>query len=695
MKAETFGVETRVPVQNDFRFWRRKAPCAVVLALMLAFAPVATAGENLKTESRMPFLHHIPLRDAEGRMISVPPLFDAQGKPQEAAANPYSPAQTCGKCHEYDIIGRGWHFNSAKEDIKPGRPGEPWILTDPVTRTQIPLSYRGWAGTFKPAEIGMTDFDFVTTFARHLPGGGVGEPPKDKIDANDVRMRRFLVTGAMEIDCLICHDSSGHYDHDSRFRAMGMENIRWAPSIAAGLGTLGFAKSGKAAADQWRPPDPVPANPPLLKYDRARQGMENHTPFNVARQRLASSCYYCHTAESRTGDARWHSDSDVHIRAGMSCVDCHRNSVDHMVVRGYEGELGNRAVNAGMVEWRVKLIRRNDATINEADSKRLAEQQVKDEMGMVETLTCRGCHYGSGCGKPAAVRMGGRLGAPEPVHKGLPPIHLEKLSCTACHSGPFPGEAAGAVHTSLAHKLGLPAPARTDNTPPVIVQPVFLRGQDGRIAPHRMVWPAYWGHLNQGKVTPLLPAEVSKLARAKFPMLTSADMMRDPYNSKPLTNQQISDVLGALAGEASKGQAVFVAAGKLYRLDNGKLMSEEHETAKPYAWPLAHDVRPASQALGVRSCADCHSTDSPIYFGTVTSRGPVEAKNAVTQQMWALRGDNKTLASTFAFTFRFRPMLKYVSFSSAFVILAVLLAFGLAGLYSLLNNRDPHRHKKV
>lgn len=687
MNVETFT--TVFPVLQALRSHKGCLLCAAASALLLAHTPASTAGENLKTESRMPFVHHIPLRDADGRQISLPAPFDAQGKPQEAAANPYSPAQTCGKCHEYDIIGRGWHFNSAKDDIKPGRPGEPWILTDPATRTQIPLSYRGWTGTFKPAEIGLSDFDFVTTFARHLPGGGVGEPAKDKIDVNDARTRRFLVTGMMEIDCLICHESSGHYNHDTRFRAIGMENLRWAPSIAAGLGTLGFAKSGKASADQWKPPEPVPADSPLLKYDRARMGMENHTSFNVARQRLASNCYYCHTAESRTSDARWHSDNDVHLRAGMSCVDCHRNSLDHMVVRGYEGELGNRPVSAGMVEWRAKLIRRNDATVSEADAKRLAEQQVKEEMGQVQTLTCRGCHYGSAGGKTATARMGGRLGAPTPVHKGLPPVHLEKLSCTACHSGPFPGEAPGAVHTSLAHKLGLPAPARTENTPPVIVQPVFLRGQDGRIAPHRMVWPAYWGYLNQGKITPLLPADVSKLARPKFPAVASADMMRDPYISKPLTNQQISDILGALAGDAAKGQPVFVAAGKLHRLDNGKLVSEEHAAAKPYAWPLAHDVRPAGQALGVRGCADCHSLDSPIYFGKVTPRGPVETASASAKPMWALRGDNETLASTFAFTFKFRPMLKCVCFSSALVIGAILLAFGLGALYTRLNNRKP------
>src|SRR4051812_27786941 len=100
-----------------------------VVALLFSLRPVETRGENLKTESRMPFLHHIPLRDAQGRIITLPPAFDDQGKPQEAKANPYSTAETCGRCHEYQAIGRGWHFNASKGNAKPGRPGEPWILT--------------------------------------------------------------------------------------------------------------------------------------------------------------------------------------------------------------------------------------------------------------------------------------------------------------------------------------------------------------------------------------------------------------------------------------------------------------------------------------------------------------------------------------------------------------------------------------
>jgi hypothetical protein len=233
----------------------------------------------------------------------------------------------------------------------------------------------------------------------------------------------------------------------------------------------------------------------------------------------------------------------------------------------------------------------------------------------------------------------------------------------------------------LAHKLGLPGPERGENTPPVIVQPVFLRGDDGQIAPYKMVWPSYWGRLKDGKVTPILPEEAAK--SGKLPAQPSTDVARDPYNSKPLSQPQIQAALESFSGDKSKGDVVFVAAGKLYRLESGKLKSEEHQAAKPYTWALGHDVRPANQALGARGCADCHSTDSPMYFATIQARGPVEPGSSLSKATWDLRGDSKLLASTFASSFIFRPMLKCLSFGSAFIVLGVLLNYGLLGLNAI------------
>lgn len=397
--------------------------------------------------------------------------------------------------------------------------------------------------------------------------------------------------------------------------------------------------------------------------------------FDMNRRVPNSACFYCHTTSTHAGDAAWHSDNDVHIRAGMMCVDCHRNGIDHMIVRGYEGEVKDRAVTSDMIDLRVKLLLRDDTTLTEEKAKPLAEEQLKKELGLVETLSCRGCHLGTGSGE----RLAGRLGSPLPIHKGLPPIHLEKLTCTACHSGPFPGEDEQIVHTSMAHKLGLPGPLRGENMAPVIVEPVFLRDANGRIAPHKMVWPSYWGRMGKdGKVKPMLPEEVSKTVR--FPSPSSDEVERDPYNSKPLTDAQIQTALEKLSADKSKDEAVFIAAGKLYRLDGSALKSAENDAARPYAWALAHDVRPARQALGARGCADCHSDHAPIYLGAIAARGPVDIGAGVHKAMWELLGDDKSVFSTFAYTFTFRPMLKIICFSAALVVLAVLVNFGLLGI---------------
>ena len=644
----------------------RQIICAIGRAGRLFLAPWVLIyfnhgflfAEDVHTESRTPFLHNIPLHDAQGRIISPPALLGDDGKPQEAKANPYSTALTCGKCHDYDAISQGWHFNADAGTAKPGRPGEPWILTDPATHTQIPLSYRGWTGTFKPSDVGLSDYQFVTNFARHFPGGGPGEPGKIR--------GRMAITGQLEIDCLICHQTAGRYDHEARFNALKSENFRWTPTIAAGLGAFASSKSAGSIADSVRPDRPAPATLPAIKYNRDRFDTENNVTFQVSRRPPVNNCYYCHTSQAELGDARWHSDLDVHIKAGLLCVDCHRNGLDHAIVRGYEGEAKDRTITDTAIDLRKQLIRRDNSTINEEDAKKLARQQLQSEVGQIETLTCRGCH------------TDGRLGSPRLVHKGLPPVHFEKLSCTACHSGPLATSEQQVVHTSMAHKLGLPAPERGENTAPIIIEPVFLRGADGKIAPYKMVWPSYWARLNGTNLTPMLPTEA--VTNFTLPQTTSDDLARDPYNTKPLTDSQIQKTLASFSSGSSNSEPVFIAAGKIYRLEKGLLGSKEFPAAQPYAWALGHDVRPAAQALGARGCADCHAKDSPMYFATVAARGPVEANAGLRKEMWELRGDDKSVASFFAFTFHFRLLLKCIVFACAFVILGVLLHFGLRGL---------------
>jgi len=80
-----------------------------------------------------------------------------------------------------------------------GTPGEPWILADAKTGTQLPLSYRARPGVWNPADVGLTPWAFTGLFGRHMPGGGTGgKYGTAVIDPN----ARWDVSGALEINCL-------------------------------------------------------------------------------------------------------------------------------------------------------------------------------------------------------------------------------------------------------------------------------------------------------------------------------------------------------------------------------------------------------------------------------------------------------------------------------------------------------------
>jgi hypothetical protein len=326
------------------RFWPR-----YFLAFWLG---LARGGPKMSTPKAGPLSCTIsPCTTPKAGSSPRPSVVGDDGKPQEPKANPYSPAQTCGKCHDYDAISEGWHFNADSAAVPPGRPGEPWILTDPATRTQIPLSYRGWAGTFKPSDLGLSDFEFVTNFARHFPGGGPGEP--DKIKSTDPQMGRMNITGKLEIDCLICHQNTGRYDHEARFNALQSAELPLGADHRRRPGRLRqfqerrqhrrFLASRPARSLRFCPPSNMTAPASTPRTTSCSRSRAAH---------LSIIVIIVTPANPPLGDARWHSDLDVHIKAGLLCVDCHRNGLDHAIVRGYEGEARDRVISDSMVNLR-------------------------------------------------------------------------------------------------------------------------------------------------------------------------------------------------------------------------------------------------------------------------------------------------------------------------------------------------------
>ncbi len=616
--------------------------------------------ELLRTDSRSPYVHRLTLYDEEGTVID----------PSGEQAAPYSPRATCGKCHEYGSIARGWHFNAGEPGIDAGRPGEPWIYVDPASGTQIPLSLRRWPGTFTPQEIGLSEWDFLLRFGRHLPGwaerrGEEGSGPRDR--GTEGVAGRWEVAGRLEIDCLLCHSADMSHDPAERARQIERQNFRWAATAAAGLGVV--RGEARRLPDDWDPlaprnPDRPDLWPPSVVYDRSRFDADDRVLFDISRRPPAERCYYCHTARQvGPGSPRAFEEAgDVHLAAGLTCTDCHRNGIDHAIVRGFEGEVSTNP--------------------------------------LAPALTCRGCHLGEESAPDVPGQLGGRLRAPRPLHLGIPPVHFERMTCTACHSGPWPQDAASRFQTSLAHALGTASRERSAADPPLIAGPVFGREADGRIAPQLVVWPSFWGVQGaDGAVRPLTLETVERVfGNAAPPARRSrsgggagsarqADGGSAPEGAGPLSDEKIASILAEFA-RISGGEPVYVSGGLLHRrMPDGALAKEPHAAAEPYRWSLAHDVRPAAQSLGARGCTDCHAAEAPIFFGRAAPRlddQPVAFAPLHAVRMDEIHGYSGRLARAWSYLFALRPALKVLGLTCVVLTALVLVQYGWAGLAAIL-----------
>ncbi|MHC4124637.1 MAG: cytochrome c3 family protein [Planctomycetota bacterium] len=596
------------------------------IIFILLFTAAAFASEKLLGDesdgSRSAPVHLIPLMDEQSYKIA----------PDDSPLLPFSMKNTCGACHSYEKISKGRHFNAIDPNVPAGRVGQPWIYVDPGTATQLPLSYRSWPGTFKPGKLGISPWKFTDIFGRYTPGGGASELETEDYD----EIMRQMISGKLEINCLACHNSNPHQDHAEFASQMARQNYRWASTASCEFASVeGSAKNMPDTYDPLMPAAVENKNikPPTVKYREGAFDHKNKVLFDVGGKIPANRCYACHSNKVIDGNSAC--DTDVHLASGMNCVDCHKSNLGHQIVRGYEWE--------------------------------------SSENPSAAVSSCKGCHMGTDSLKPSA----GRFGAPYPEHKGIPPVHFEKLSCTACHSGPWPLEKTGFVKTSRAHGLGMHGVNKSDEVLPHIITPVFAEQSDGKIAPHNLVWPTYWADLADRNV---MPIDLKTLESIVKPVIAQSSSSSSG-SWKLINDQQITKALGLLASQGSlQGKPVYIAGGKVHQLDeNGKLVSRSHSAAKPYLWPIAHDVRPASQSLGIGSCGDCHSTDAPFSFGRVSIDSPITSEQ-LSVDMIEFQDVNPVYMKLFAMSFVFRPLLKIVALASSAVLAFVLLLYGLKAL---------------
>jgi hypothetical protein len=137
-----------------------------------------------------------------------------------------------------------------------------------------------------------------------------------------------------------------------------------------------------------------------------------------------------------------------------------------------------------------------------------------------------------------------------------------------------------------------------------------------------------------------------------------------------LTEEQVRLVLAAL-GPADHA---YVASGRLFRIgDKDTLVSRTDDAARPAAWPLAHEVRPARQSLGVNGCTDCHSAASNFFFARVKAAGPLRTDAGVVRSAVSFMRFSKSYQKLFGLSFKGRPYFKLALLACAVLMASILL----------------------
>lgn len=565
------------------------------------------------------------LRDEQGQVID--PLNGIN------ASAPYSPKQTCGAigCHDYGLITEGFHFAQGKGEklpaeyaaryswVKfPGNYGGNWCSPAPLYRELAPKQNSG------ARLIDMTSFEFVTaTCGNCHPGGGPLEVDRDGL-RYDKRMRdpgagltpggdngfdgdyfkaRWSETGVIEADCLLCH--MPEYDFAKRNAELANLNFRWGATAGAGLAVV----AGKVAASE----------PPIVTYDSSRFDPEGNVILHIVPQPRNSTCLNCHfKPDWKKRGAGYSTRTDVHMAAGLLCVDCHAagSRAADPRIRGKEAhQFGKGDDPSGFV--------RNDL-----------DNTVR---------TCEACH------------LEGWRNAPRATHEWLPPMHLEKLSCQACH---IPNRAvkSALVQASDVYNAAprISPPGKhiwtfydqemnfwnhygeldlfsAHDKPTNVTQPTLARYR-GKIYPVNRVHSAFVGYEEAGQpgLHQLFMKDFFAMWKehrtdpaGKYPQL--AEIQDDNGDGAPEVNRpaEIDALLAATRDHliATKfplegKRLVWVGDGRAYysSTEYRDLPHEEHEaTAYASVYKFSHDIAPARAALGAGGCTDCHSSPSTFF----------------------------------------------------------------------------------
>jgi hypothetical protein len=606
------------------------------------------------------------------------------------ADKPYSPKQTCGKCHDYDKITQGFHFQQGKDEV----PGE--ILTSRSQWVSHPGNYGGnWCSPaplysyLSPKEnvdeklIDMTSYTFINKCGVCHPGGGPLEYDRDNLRYDyvvadsmyqyadgginqldgDYYKAKWAASGVIEADCFLCH--LPQYNNKERVKQIQKYNYRYAALAGSGLGKV----SGSVA-------DGVPVS---VEYNAALFNPNGTIEPNIITEPRNSACLWCHAKPGyKKRGTDFTTRSDVHMRAGLKCVDCHvtGSMAFDKRIRGKEvHQFGKGDDPSGMVREDL------DNTLR----------------------TCQDCHNT------------GYLGAPVAQHAWLPPLHLEKISCQACHIPERYVKSAHYVASDLFNP-GTKIPDKGkylwtfygpdmnywnhygdlemmgyEDKSTFAFEPELIRYKE-QIFPVNRVHSSWPGIKIDGQESLMQPkmSDVFKMwtmHRSDASKYSELSFIRDDNNDS-ITEINRPEEIDALISALSRflndidypmdgKQVVWVLNDRVYT--SGREYTEiplmEWEvSAYGNVHKYSHDIKPAKSALGSTGCLDCHSTQSSFFFASSLKYPFDEAGNPVVESQYRNMGISGFQVYTGVFRESIvKPLLYFILFALTFLVLFDLL----------------------
>ena len=620
------------------------------------------------------------------------------------ADKPYSPRQTCGKCHDYEKITKGFHFQQGKDEIAtgtfderiqwastPGNYGGSWCSPAPL------YSYLSPKENSSATEMDMTSFTFITNGCGTChPGGGSME-----FDRAGKRYDKFMEeagftaggtnnfdgdyykahwnrSGVAEADCNICH--LPEYDYKGRNNHLMKWNFKWMATAGSG-----FAKVEGSVKDSTEI---------ALTYDLSKFSADGKVSMHLVREPRNETCLNCHSKPQwKKRGASFTEFTDVHIAKGVKCVDCHVSgsmAADERI-RGKEvHQFGKGDDPSGMV--------RND---------------------LDNTMrTCNDCH------------TTGYLNAPIAKHAWLPPLHLEKIACQSCHI-PQRKVKSALVQVSDVFNPGTkisPPPkytwtfydqnlnywnhygeltqftAKDQPTDPFLPQYALYKGQIFPVNVVHSAWPAIYTPgkpgLHQPRMKDIYDMWMAhKADNSVYPELVNIKDDNEDLIPELNRAEEIDGFIAAVTKclinkdyDLSERKVVWVNNDRMYFSSTEfETLPKEDWEASPYAsvYKYSHDVFPAKAGLGATGCTDCHSFNSSFMFAQTLQYPFDENGNPVTIPQYKRLGISGFMAATGAIR---ESIVKPVFY----FVLAAFIIYLIAGLFirNLVNTGRINRKQR-